>query len=575
MLTFVLGGFAVFWLTNLLYKTFRAPFVISHPPLKPVDQHDRQVDAIVTELQSFLKRRKPGQKVALRRSRPKAGGIESNRTAAQLYKSTTDPVNVWMLDGVLSVDKARRLITVEPNVEMDELGRYTLAYGLVPQVLLEFPGISVGGALCGGGVESSSHIYGHFFNTVEELDVILGDGTLRRGVSATSDPQLFHSLSASMSTHAIIVKATIRCVDAAEFVQIKYHHFDNPTAMTQTMSTIANAAQPPEFLDGVVVGKHSCISVQADMCDAVPESATFVSLRQRRTDEWFAWHVCNLAPTLEVHSKPKPADGEADAVEYMPLKDYLFRFDRGAFWMARPGLEMFYGSKLTDTAFIRAKYAWLCTTRQLYRMLHKLGNELLARSYIIQDIICPGPSEAVKLMEYNNKELDIYPLWICPIRAVNAPMSHGSCGFGFPRTPKSGLMFNVGIYGQPNGGRPFDPAATNRSLEAEAAKLGARKMMYAQTFDTEDEFWQLYDKPSHDANVRKYDPHGIFVDITKKLLLKPEAVASLGGVKPASLHYAWRPLWSWYFSLWMEWCIPYALHDTFGLTYTRDDTYKS
>lgn len=94
--------------------------------------------------------------------------------------------------------------------------------------------------------------------------------------------------------------------------------------------------------------------------------------------------------------------------ETLPLEDYLFRFDRGAFWMARHGLQMFYGraawrdekgdpeivSKATDSTasfpkplgppsdpteragpapLIRSKYAWLATTRQLYRMLHHVG----------------------------------------------------------------------------------------------------------------------------------------------------------------------------------------------------------
>ena len=89
------------------------------------------------------------------------------------------------------------------------------------------------------------------------------------------------------------------------------------------------------------------------------------------------------------------------------------RFDRGAFWMARHGLQMFYGraawrdekgdpeviaswekapssssaapypeplgpprdptERAGPAPLIRAKYAWLATTRQLYRMLHHVG----------------------------------------------------------------------------------------------------------------------------------------------------------------------------------------------------------
>jgi hypothetical protein len=67
--------------------------------------------------------------------------------------------------------------------------------------------------------------------------------------------------------------------------------------------------------------------------------------------------------------------------------------DRGAFWMARHGLHTFWGGAAwnPDLKFsagpswwIRIKYAWLATTRQLYRMLHKIGDEGLSRTYIVQ-----------------------------------------------------------------------------------------------------------------------------------------------------------------------------------------------
>ena len=75
------------------------------------------------------------------------------------------------------------------------------------------------------------------------------------------------------------------------------------------------------------------------------------------------------------------------------------RADRGAFWMARHGLHTFWGGAAwnPDLKFsagpswwIRIKYAWLATTRQLYRMLHKIGDEGLSRTYIVQVSVSKG-----------------------------------------------------------------------------------------------------------------------------------------------------------------------------------------
>jgi len=44
------------------------------------------------------------------------------------------------LKNVLKVDREKKVAWVEPNVAMDELVAETLKYGLVPKVVMEFPG---------------------------------------------------------------------------------------------------------------------------------------------------------------------------------------------------------------------------------------------------------------------------------------------------------------------------------------------------------------------------------------------------------------------------------------------------
>lgn len=52
-------------------------------------------------------------------------------------------VDTSKLNHVISIDGERKTCLVEPNVPMDQLADATLPYGLVPQVVMEFPGITV------------------------------------------------------------------------------------------------------------------------------------------------------------------------------------------------------------------------------------------------------------------------------------------------------------------------------------------------------------------------------------------------------------------------------------------------
>ena len=64
-----------------------------------------------------------------------------------------------------------------------------------------------------------------------------------------------------------------------------------------------------------------------------------LSLRGGRADPWFFWHLADVAARTPARSAAELVgrDGRVltDVEEVLPLEDYLFRFDRGAFWMAR------------------------------------------------------------------------------------------------------------------------------------------------------------------------------------------------------------------------------------------------
>ena len=167
------------------------------------------------------------------------------------------------------------------------------------------------------------------------------------------------------------------------------------------------------------------------------------------------------------------------------------------------------------------------------------------------------------------------PLWICPVRVIHKLHPTNAC-FGFPwkASPLGSLMFNVGLYGAPNGGtKPYDPVLLNRKIETFVSNKGGRKMLYAQNFYTRDEFWLLFDKEAYTRARETYHAEAIFPDVVDKLLFSSERMETLTGVRRVSFASCWRQMLNWYLSLWQELLLPSALHDYYGLDHTETALY--
>jgi len=77
------------------------------------------------------------------------------------------------LNNVLTIDESAKTAIVEPNVPMDILIKAARKSGLLPQVVPELPGLTVGGCFAGSAGESSSFKCGAFGNTVSDSAVRL------------------------------------------------------------------------------------------------------------------------------------------------------------------------------------------------------------------------------------------------------------------------------------------------------------------------------------------------------------------------------------------------------------------
>lgn len=77
----------------------------------------------------------------------------------------------------------------------------------------------------GIGIESSSHKYGLFHESIITYEIVLPDGSLTQ-VTKQSNKELFESLSYSHGTVAILTSVQIKIIKIKKYIKLKYKPFD-------------------------------------------------------------------------------------------------------------------------------------------------------------------------------------------------------------------------------------------------------------------------------------------------------------------------------------------------------------
>lgn len=375
------------------------------------------------------------------------------------------------LDQILSVDTKRQTTVVEPNVPMDALVDATLRQGLLPPVVTEFPGITVGGGLQGGAGESSSFKWGFLSQTVNWVEYVLANGSVVRA-SPTERADLFYGAAGSCGTLGIITAAELRLIPAKRYVNLTYKPVANFKATITTLEQTAK--EQHDFIDGILFGKDHGLVITGELSDTPHGKIRRFS---RARDPWYYLHAARIDK------------GRKSAVETVPLKDYLFRYNRGAFWVGRYAFARF---GVPFNALTRFMFNPILSTHKLYQALQVSA---ASQEYIVQDLTLPL-SKAEKFLDFIDRETAIYPLWLCPIKPT--PKSPLLCnGLDTP------LAINIGVWG-PQMADYGKFKELNRRIETRLSLLGGKKWMYAHAYYPPEEFWDIYDKKWYERLRQKY-----------------------------------------------------------------------
>jgi hypothetical protein len=407
------------------------------------------------------------------------GSTNSTRPSERTRNKSVD---ISGLDHVLSVSE--NTCVVEPNVPMDKLVAATLSAGLVPPVVPEFPGITVGGAYSGTAGESSSWRYGFFDTTINWVEVVLADGEVV-AASKTDNEDLLGGMAGTFGTLGVATLFEIRLIPAKPFVRLTYHPVRGVGHARQVMTQAVQT--DTDFVDGIMFTPNSGVVMTGRMVDRTTTEG--VVTFGRPWDEWFYLHA-------EKRQTPRSESGSTTSPpsDLTPLVDYLFRYDRGAFWTGRYVYPYFLvpftrlGRRLLDP---------FMHTRVMYHALHRSG---LMQRFVIQDMAVP-PENLEGFSRWLDSELpDIYPRWLCPLKTDRNGMNPHFRDDG--QKGETPLLINVGVWGPTPVGRL--QVEVNRRIESSLKDFGGMKWLYAQTFYTEAEFWAIYDRAWYERLRAKY-----------------------------------------------------------------------
>jgi len=318
--------------------------------------------------------------------------------------------------------------------------------------------------------------------------MVLPNGEVARA-SKTSKPDLFWGAACAFGTLGVVTLLEIQLRDAQPFVELTFRRISSLADVVKAVEAETAPNTANDYVDAITFSLDSTLLCTGRLVPTVAAGHHACQFLRRR-DPWFSVH----AGAIEKQLKKSPSS--TTVTEYVPLTDYLFRYDRGSFWTARWAFRYFVTPFNRVTRFVLDP---LLHTRVMYRALHQ---SRLSDFYVIQDVGIPY-GRAEEFAEWLDKCLDVYPLWLCPLSLKRDEKDSGYGLHAEFADPETKPMLNFGVWGPASGDRT-ECVRKNRELEKKVHELGGKKWLYAHAYYTEDEFWARYGRDGFDRLREKY-----------------------------------------------------------------------
>jgi FAD/FMN-containing dehydrogenase len=409
--------------------------------------------------------------------------------------SSAPGLDVSGLTAVIEVDVADRTADVQGMCTYEELVDVTLAHGLIPLVVPQLRTITLGGAVTGLGIESTSFRNGLPHESVLELDVLTGAGEV---VTVKPGDRLFDAFPNSYGSLGYATRVRIELEPVPAYVELRHVRFDDLDTLAEAVGEVTATrswdGRRVDAMDGVAFAPDEAYLTLATwtdepgpVSDYTGQRIYYRSVQQRERDR-------------------------------LTMYDYLWRWDTDWFWCSGAfGLHNPRYRRLWPRRWRRSD-----VYHRLIGLDRRLGYSAwldrragIRRERVIQDIEVPV-TRTSDFVTWFDAEVGMRPVWLCPLRLREA------AGPGSARTwpsyplTRGTTYVNVGFWGTV----PVRPGAEegdlNRAVEAKVTALGGHKSLYSDAYYDRETFDSLYNM-SHLIEVkRESDPDGRLTGLYEK-----------------------------------------------------------
>ena len=412
-------------------------------------------------------------------------------------------LDVSGLDRVISVDPVAKTADVAGMCTYENLVAATLPYGLAPLVVPQLKTITLGGAVTGLGIESTSFRNGLPHESVLEIDILTGDGSIVTATPTNENSDLFFGFPNSYGTLGYSVRLKIELETVQPYVALRHIRFHDLATLQSTMNTIADErsydGERVDYLDGVVF--------------TADEAYLTVG---RQTDE--AGPVSDYTG-MDIYYRSIQHDSGIKR-DRLTIHDYLWRWDTDWFWCSRAfGAQNPRIRRLWPKRLLRSSFYWkLIGYDQRFDIADRLNKRkgLPANERVVQDIEVPIENTTAYL-EWFLENIPIEPVWLCPLRLREPALAVADAARPWPLYPlePKRTYVNVGFWSAVPV-TPDDPGHANKLIEREVADLDGHKSLYSESFYSPEEFDELYGGEHYRLLKKRYDPRGRLLDLYAK-----------------------------------------------------------
>ncbi len=400
---------------------------------------------------------------------------------------TQNSLDLTKLNQVIKLDTVNNTVRVGGNTNLLGLIKFLQKRGYGLKVIPDMDHLTIGGLYAGIGGGARTFKCGAFFNTVQQVEVLTGNGDIVIA-NQNQNSELFELLPSTLGTLGYALSLWLQIEPIKKYVYSRTFHFNTFDGF---ITKVYELMQNPniDFLDGTIFS-----------------NSKFVVIVGTQTDNQGNYKL--YGKELGIPYDQMVEDGYEGVFEYY---DYIYRWDVDGYYSFRSkdpvvrSLRNKLVRKLLDKR--------LFTETKLRKLADLFNKSVLDENNQIQE--CVGDfmiplQNSKKYFEWYDKNIALYPLYMCPIKfPTKSP---------FVRTDNISIDFGVGYGVMPEN---VDRVQFLRQCMLAAYACNGDTLKYNSIYTSPEEFWSYYDPETRTRYTEcktKYDTDGKLFSITDKLV---------------------------------------------------------